>query len=713
MFNRFLDNLGSAKPAYIILVSVLSAVLITLIIVSSCSIFFYGRITYEFLVTGVIAAFIVASIVVVLVINVTARMLQAKIKSELEFKSLEKNIADIIKKTSDIFYRTDNEGKIVWISQSVFRVMGYTPEEVIGKDMSSYYANPEERIRFRQLLEENNGAVRNFEAKMRKKDGSEVWLSTDASYWHDNLGSVAGVEGETRDITPKKEIENALRASEEQYRTLIENIQEGVFLLQGGKFVYLNNRFVEMADYKVSDLIGREFAFLIAEEDRARVLKHYTKRLDGEDVPKEYEFRLNHRDGKTRVFVHMQVSLTEYRGKVATAGTIVNISEKRRMETFFHKAQKLESVGLLAGGIAHDFNNLLTSILGGLSLIKLAVDKGGDEEDIQIVGESINATKRAKDLARQLLAFSKGAEPVKTLVDLKVLLKESVTFALRGSESSFEMDIADNLWDVEADEGQINQVINNLVINAEQAMPEGGKIEVYAYNVVVASDSGIPMQPGKYIQFTIKDTGHGIPNEYIDKIFDPYFTSKQKGSGLGLASTYSIVRNHGGIIDVESELGKGSKFHVFLPASEAKAIERSAHGPLMQGNGRILVMDDEDVVRNILGRMLKKLGYETEFAINGEEAVSIYKDNFEKGLQFQLIITDLTIPGGMGGEKVVKILKDVDPSLKAIATSGYALDPIMSNYAEYGFSGILQKPFDVETLSVALEKVLAEKSRDA
>ncbi|MDH5541848.1 MAG: PAS domain S-box protein [Nitrospinota bacterium] len=708
MDDRLLRRLAGVRPAYIVLVSVLASVSLTLVIVSICSLYFYGRVTFEFIATGIIASFFVAFLVVMFLQKITNSIMEVKLQSDSMIQSLEKNISNIIQKSNDVFYRTNLKGEIVWISQSVQKVMGYSPEELIGKDISSFYVNPEERLRLQELLRENGGFVKNFEAKLRKKDGSEIWLSTDTGYYYDEHGSIAGVEGETKDVTEKKEIENALRLSEEKYRTLIENIQEGIFLLQEGKFVYVNDRFAEMTGYKVAEIIGKEFAPFVAPEDRNKVFERYKRRLQGEDVPKEYEFRLLHKDGNARVVVHMLVSLTQYQGKLATTGTITNVSEKRKMETLYQKAQKLESVGLLAGGIAHDFNNLLTSILGGLSLLKLTIDKSGDDEDLQIVTESINATKRAKDLARQLLSFSKGSEPVKKLLSLKDLLMDCVSFSLRGSLSNYSFDIVDDLWNVEADEGQLNQVFNNLIINAEQSMPDGGVIDVCAYNINISSHSGIPLPPGKYVQITVEDAGHGIPDEYLDKIFDPYFTSKQKGSGLGLASAYSIIRNHGGFIDVESDLGKGSRFHVFVPASDLAINEYASSPALVKGHGRVLVMDDEDVVRNVLGRMLKRLGYETEYAVDGEEAVSIYRQNLENGTRFKAIITDLTIPGGMGGEKVLKILKEADPEIKAIATSGYALDPIMSDYPKYGFAGILQKPFEMENLSVVLEKVTAE-----
>jgi signal transduction histidine kinase len=439
------------------------------------------------------------------------------------------------------------------------------------------------------------------------------------------------------------------------------------------------------------------------------VEQRYRLRQAGIEAPDEYNFHMLHKDGRTRIVVNMVVSITTYEGRPATAGTITNITDRRKLEVELLRSQKIESVGILAGGIAHDFNNLLTSILGGLSLVKVGRVQDGDVEGEQILLESINATRRAKELTRQLLTFSKGGKPVKQVLEFETLLAESVRFALRGSDSTYKLSIVDDLRNIEADEGQITQVINNLVINADQSMPEGGVIEVVAYNITFSGDSGISLPAGDYVTFCITDSGVGISEEFLEKIFDPYFTSKQKGSGLGLATTYSIVKNHDGLVTVESKLGKGSTFKVYLPASGKPVARKDGCKGVIKGRGRILVMDDEDVVRNVFGRMLKKLGYDVDFAVNGEEAISLFKAARKNGNAFDAIITDLTIPGGMGGAKVVEILREVEPGLKAIATSGYSSDPIMGNYRDYGFSGVIQKPFELEGLSQIVGSVIKER----
>jgi PAS domain S-box-containing protein len=629
--------------------------------------------------------------------------------TEKKLEVLEKNFADILSKSTDTFYRTNLAGEIAWITPDIRRLTGYIADEVIGKKMADFYADPSVMGELIKQLNENDGVVEDFQVRIKKKDGASIWVSTNASYFYDDSGEVIGIEGVARDITGKRSVEEALRRSEEQYRVLIENIQEGVFLIQDEKVLFVNDQMANMIGYTVEEIRGKNFTSFIAPEDVPMVAERYRMRHAGAETPSEYDYHMLHKDGKTRIVVNMVVSITTFKGRQATAGTITNITDKRKLEIELTRRQKLESVGLLAGGIAHDFNNLLTSILGGLSLVKIGRAQEGDVEGEQILEESINATRRAKELTRQLLTFAKGGKPVKQVIDFKTLLTESVRFALRGSDSTYKLSITDDLRNAEADEGQMNQVINNLVINADQSMPEGGVIDVVAYNITLKSDSGIPLPAGEYVCFGISDSGVGIPEEFLEKIFDPYFTSKQKGSGLGLATTYSIVRNHDGLVTVDSELGKGSAFKVFLPASGKPVAKSDYVEKIVKGYGRVLIMDDEDVVRNVFGRMLKKLGYDVAFAINGDEAISMFKAAMKNGNAFDAIITDLTIPGGMGGMKVVEILGEVEPGIKAIATSGYSSDPIMGNFWEYGFSGVIQKPFELEDLSQVIGSVLGKQ----
>jgi two-component system cell cycle sensor histidine kinase/response regulator CckA len=372
------------------------------------------------------------------------------------------------------------------------------------------------------------------------------------------------------------------------------------------------------------------------------------------------------------------------------------------------KAQKLESLGILAGGIAHDFNNLLTSVIGNLSLMELYARSGKDV--IGLLEETRNASQQTKSLTQQLLTFSKGGEPVRKQVCISKLVRDAVRFALSGSRVRYELSTPDDLWWAEIDEGQIHQVINNLLINAEQAMPRGGELEVSAENVVVQANDTLPLKGGKYVKISIRDHGVGIPEKFLDRIFDPYFSTKPQGSGLGLAITYSVVRKHKGHINVESELGVGTTFHLYLPASDRQifVLEEMKEERPRTGRGRVLLMDDQPDIRKMVKRMLTHLGYQVEVAGNGQEAIALYQEAVKSPEAFDAVILDLTIPGGMGGKEVIQKLREIDPQVKAIVSSGYANEAVMSDYEQYGFRGVVAKPYEIKELSEIVSKVIDE-----
>lgn len=385
-----------------------------------------------------------------------------------------------------------------------------------------------------------------------------------------------------------------------------------------------------------------------------------------------------------------------------------DITERKQMEAEIQKAQKLESLGILAGGIAHDFNNIFTAIIGNISLAKMYAKPGLEMYDI--LTEVEKASLRAKNLTTQLLTFSKGGTPVKKLASVTKLIRDSANFALSGSNVRCEISMPDDLWPVEVDKGQISQVIHHLIINAQQAMPQGGIIRLKAENIAVGKGHYLPLNEGKYIKISLEDEGIGIPQEHLSKIFDPYFTTKQEGSGIGLATAYSIIKNHEGYITAESKLGVGTTFHIYLPASEEKIQlikDTLTVSPVGSGRGNILVMDDDEIVRIVVDRMLGQCGYEAEFAEDGKEAIELYKKAKESGAPFDAVIIDLVIPAGMGGKEAIQKLLELDPDIKAIVSSGYSDDPVMSNYKEYGFKGALAKPYEITDLRQMLHNVTA------
>jgi signal transduction histidine kinase/CheY-like chemotaxis protein len=442
-------------------------------------------------------------------------------------------------------------------------------------------------------------------------------------------------------------------------------------------------------------------------DDRGMVVERYQKRLRRERFIDVYPFRIIDKWGKTR-WVEINVVFVNWAGRPATLNFLTDITSRRAMEEELLKVQKLESIGVLAGGIAHDFNNILTAILGNISLAKI-YSEGGDRAGERLT-EAEKACLQAQALTQQLLTFSKGGAPVKKVLSVSQLVSDSSLFALRGSNVRSEMSVPDDLWTVEADEGQIGQVIGNLVINADEAMPLGGVIHVQAENVTMTASDGLPIRDGKYVRVSVTDYGVGIPQEILPRIFDPYFTTKQKGSGLGLTTAYSIVKNHDGLITVESRPGVATTFHVYLPASEKEEEPRQdSEEQLIRGKGRILLMDDEETIRDLAAEMLSLMGYEVVLAEHGAEAIDLYKSARISSRPFDAIIMDLTVRGGMGGREAIEILSKIDPNIKAIVSSGYSSDPIMADYGKYGFSGVAAKPYTASELGEILSKVLKQR----
>ncbi|MGC2063534.1 MAG: ATP-binding protein, partial [Thermodesulfovibrionales bacterium] len=323
--------------------------------------------------------------------------------------------------------------------------------------------------------------------------------------------------------------------------------------------------------------------------------------------------------------------------------------------------------------------------------------------------EAEKATHRATDLTQQLLTFSKGGSPVKITTSIAAIIQESSSFVLRGSNVKCEIIMTDAIEPIEVDVGQMSQVIQNLVINASQAMPAGGVIRISVDNFMLWAGTGVPLPEGKYIKIAVEDRGTGISEEHLQKIFDPYFTTKRLGSGLGLAIVYSIMKSHGGYITAESSIGIGTIFTLYLPVSENNfAVEKPAVENLISGKGRILLMDDEEMVRNVTGAMLKNIGYEIAYASDGLEMIEVFMKARESACPFDAVILDLTVPGGMGGKEAIKKLRQIDPHVKAIASSGYSVDPVMSNYESYGFTAAIAKPYRYIDLSNILHMIKGE-----
>jgi PAS domain S-box-containing protein len=495
--------------------------------------------------------------------------------------------------------------------------------------------------------------------------------------------------------------------SEEKYRLVVENANDAILVVQDEVLKFMNPKAKEIFGF-AGDASTVSLFCCIHPEDREMVLHRYHKRLSGQPAPSRYSFRIIDGNRKVR-WVEVSAVLITWEGNPGTLNFVSDITERRKVEEDLLKVEKLQSVSLLAGGIAHDFNNILAAILGNISLAKVYIEPKG--KAFERLTQAEKACLRAQRLTQQLLTFSKGGAPVKEVTNIAKLVRECCQFALRGSNIRCVFDCSDDLWPVEVDQGQISQVIDNLVINAVHAMADGGLIKVQATNVVVSLEDGLQLERGRYVRISLKDHGVGISEEHMPKIFDPYFTTKKTGSGLGLATSYAVIKRHGGIITVESQSGEGATFHVYLPASEKEIVDEpdSDKEPAL-GGGKILLMDDEEVIRDLGRELLTMLGYEVVVAKDGQEAVDLFREAHNSSRPFDAVIVDLTVPGGMGGSEVIKILREFAPNMKAIVSSGYSNDPVMAHYERNGFDGVVAKPYTVTELSETLKKILEPKT---
>ena len=513
------------------------------------------------------------------------------------------------------------------------------------------------------------------------------------------------VQERTQDLQRSND---SLKQSRETYRDLVEHINEVIYSLDDqGVITYVSPAIESITGNPSAVYVGKNFLPFFHSDDQQKLVEEYEMILSGQSHVNESRILTN--SGEYRWVSLSSRPIKESNRITGLRGVLADITEQKMLEQELLNARKLESVGILAGGIAHDFNNLLMVITGNISLAKTIA--GSSEKVNEFLSEVESALDRAQKLTQQLLTFSKGGSPVKETANLIDLVRETASFSLRGSNVSCQFDFPDHLWLVDVDKGQFGQVIQNLIINADQAMPEGGIVNIKGENVHIADDdvkSAAGLRSGDYVILTIQDQGIGISDEYLQKIFDPYFTTKQKGSGLGLATTYSIIKNHDSTIAVQSQIGVGTTFTISIPASlnTTLATPKMEPEPISSGQGRILVMDDEKMIRTVVGRMLEKIGYEVDYAEDGNEAIEKYTNALQSGNFFKAVLMDLTIPGGMGGKEAVQILLEIDPQVKAVVSSGYSGDPIMANYEEYGFCGVISKPYRTGELRKTLQDVL-------
>ncbi len=624
-------------------------------------------------------------------------------KSEDDLKKALMEMGNIMSAVPDIIYMLDLEARLVKWNKTLETVSGYSPAELEGKHFAELLAETDRDEAFERIKEAFEKGYASKELTLLAREGDTIPYFFSGAPYKDGAGNIIGLVGVGKDMTER-------RAEEEKINflaSIVQTIPEGVCSIDANGAIRSWNEGAEkMLGYTSREIMGRHVSTIIPDALAGSELENCIGILNTKGYLTGYESLRKAKNGEIVPVEITAAALKDSRRKIVGYASIMrDISERKRMEEDLLRTQKLESLGILAGGIAHDFNNLLTALLGNISLTKRSVDSESAAYGILLDAEK--ALYRAKDLTHQLLTFSKGGTPVKRVASIERLVSDAAEFALRGSNVISKYHVADNLRNIEVDEGQLSQVFYNLVINARQSMPKGGAITIRCNNASIAGNSVLPLKKGEYVKVSIEDRGTGIRQEDLHKIFDPYFTTKKEGSGLGLATSYSIIKNHDGHITVESRPGLGTKFTIYLPSTDKRLPEGAMKGKtLFRGRGRVLVMEDEETIRLILQKMIAEIGYEADFVVNGEEAVELYTKARESANPFDAVLMDLTIRGGMGGQECIQHLLEFDPSVKAIVSSGYSDAPVISNYRDYGFLGIITKPYRIEDLSEVLYKVI-------
>jgi len=612
----------------------------------------------------------------------------------------------------DMAMSVKNEGMWDWdlktdtmyYDQRYFKMSGYQVDEFPHTlEEFEKRVHPDDigyvREQVQQYLGSKTGEYA-VEFRFKRKDGDWMWILGRAKIVErDENGRPTRFMGTHSDITERKLAEDEIK----NFKKAMDASSDAIGMATAdGEHYYQNSRFDEL----FGDVGTDPPSTLYVDENVGREV--FNTILSGDEWIGEVA--MYGRD-KSVLDILLRAYPVKKHGRVtAVVGVHTNITELKKAEEELKKMDRLKSVGTLAGGIAHDFNNILSGVFGNISIARIHLDRA--HPSYTFLEEAEKSMERATLLTRQLLTFSRGGDPIKEDVSIERLVREVVRFDLSGSNVKPIFQVDDDLWMVKVDTGQMQQVFSNLTINADQAMPEGGHLYVILENVEV-DDPTLNLAPGRYVKAAIRDEGSGIDREHLDKIFDPYFTTRETGSGLGLATVYSIINKHGGYISVSSTPGSGSTFTLYLPVHQSiTRIEK--HHPednksAIDYPARILVMDDEQMIREIASKMLEVAGCKVETATDGKEAIEKYKESMHSDNPFDLVIMDLTVPGGMGGEEAIKELLTLDPDAKAIVSSGYSHGSMQAHFRDYGFRGLVTKPYRMNTLLDVAKRVLEEK----
>jgi len=647
--------------------------------------------------------------------------------TELALQESERRLSDIIQFFPDAILVIDRDGNITAWNKAMEEMTGAKAEDMIGKGNYEYSLpfygerrpilidlamKTDKKTEIKYVDFERSGTLITGEAYMPNLRGGQAYLFGTATALYNSQGELVGAIESIRDITERKKAEEMLIMEKERLAITLKSIGDGVIVADtSGSILLINKAAENLLGWTQSEIVNlplMDYFHIVDAGTRIRNKDLLQKVIEtGNVIELAGKIILINKEGREYIISESAAPVRDKDNNMI--GIIIvfrDMTEKQKMEDELLKTQKLESIGIIAGGIAHDFNNILTGIIGYISLARMLVRP--EDRIYNMLTEMEKASLRATNLTQQLLTFSRGWAPIRKTVFISELIKEGAAFVLSGSNIKCDFFIQDDLWPVEIDEGQIIQVINNLLINARQAMPDGGAVEIKAENIDVDFMKNIPLKGGRYQLISIKDQGTGIPEEIQSKIFDPFFTTRVTGNGLGLSTSYSIIRKHNGYITLKSKQGEGTTFYIYLPASDKQVGKSSTPVDIQESRfkGRVLLMDDEEIIRRTATEMLNYFGLEVDSAGEGDEACEMFLKAIESGNPYNLVIMDLTIPGGLGGKDTVKKFCDIDPDIKVIVSSGYSNDPILSDYKKYGFSGIVVKPYKMDDLYNQLKKFL-------
>jgi two-component system cell cycle sensor histidine kinase/response regulator CckA len=628
-----------------------------------------------------------------------------------QLKESEMRFQNLFEKLPVGYHSLDSDGNLLAVNDSWCETFGYSRAEVLGSNFSRFLV-PEEKEAFlgKFAAFKSAGEVSDVNWRIMRKDGTARHLVFKGRIGHNADGTFKQTHCVFEDITERKAASDAMETQRRLLSDVINNSGSAIYALDlGGRFVIANKALSDILGVPGERIIGKTREGIVPPEYARMHMENDRKVIEG-GVPCFFEEEVSGPAGR-QYFYSSKFPLIDNMGKTyGVCGISTDITERKRGERLMrdmYNMQRVESLGELAGGIAHDFNNMLTGIMANLSLLAARVD-GGENGDI--VRETLDATKGAQALTAQLLSFSKGGRPVRKELCLEAALKDIFNLATRGASAAKELDVYDGLWSVEGDENQIKQAVNNILINGLQAMPSGGTIGLKAENIPETAALPFPLTPGKYVRVTVSDSGAGIAAENLTRIFEPYYSTKPKGHGLGLAMSWSVVKNHGGHIEVSSAPDKGTQFRVYLPAT-GRCLKEEARcpAPAPKGAGRILLLEDEEIVSRAAVRMLVELGYTCDVTTDGRQTLESYARQKAAGAPFNAVIMDLTIPGGMGGKEAVKELRRSDPGAVVIVSSGYSDEAVMADYRAYGFDAVLPKPYRYEELAETVSRLLKKE----